>query len=207
MLKVQLTNMKLDDLKKEIPYKWRTGPGGTQLAYIDARDAMDLLDEVVGPENWQDSYELVGDKIIAGLGIFVGDKWVWKYDTGTESNIEEEKGMFSDAFKRAAVKWGVGRFLYDIDPAKPSFNEVKTQAKKDIKKMVEDTEDLVITDEMLEDNPGYCPVCAGHISLREVEYCKSKGLPVACYECQKGTKIVSKTDKLEEVYASERKSK
>ena len=57
--------MNLKDLKKEIPYKWRTGPNGTQLAYIDARDVMDLLDEVVGPENWQDSYELVGDKSIS----------------------------------------------------------------------------------------------------------------------------------------------
>ena len=27
---------------------------------------------------------------------------------------EGEKGEFSDAFKRAAVKWGVGRFLYDL---------------------------------------------------------------------------------------------
>lgn len=194
--------MNLKDLQKEIPYKWRAGPGGKQLAYIDARDVMDLLDEVVGPENWQDSYELVGDKIIAGVGILTNDQWVWKYDTGVESNIEEEKGMFSDAFKRAAVKWGVGRFLYSIESTKPTFSQIKKKAKEDI-------EDLIITDEMLggEEEVKYCPVCAGHISLREVEYCKSKNLPVACYECQKGTKIVSQKPALDKVYASERKAK
>jgi hypothetical protein len=199
--------MKLQDLRKEIPYKWRTGPGNTQLAYIDARDVMDLLDEVVGPENWQDSYELVGDKIIAGVGILANDQWVWKYDTGTESNIEEEKGMFSDAFKRAAVKWGVGRFLYDLKPKKEPWTSLSyTHAKEKAK---EEIDDLVLTEEMLggEEEVESCPVCGGRISKKEIDYCKSKGLPPACYECQKGTKIGSKTPKLNKVYASERKTK
>jgi hypothetical protein len=41
-----------------------------------------------------------------------GIDWVWKSDCGTESNVEKEKGEASDAFKRAAVMWGIGRFLY-----------------------------------------------------------------------------------------------
>lgn len=199
--------MKLQDLRKEIPYKWRTGPGNTQLAYIDARDVMDLLDEVVGPENWQDSYELVGDKIIAGLGIFVNDKWIWKYDTGTESNIEEEKGMFSDAFKRAAVKWGVGRFLYDLKPKKEPWTSLSyTHAKEKAK---EEIDDLVLTEEMLggEEEVESCSVCGGHISQKEIDYCKSKGIPPACYNCQNGKNIVSQKPALDKVYASERKSK
>lgn len=186
--------MKLQDLRKEIPYKWKKEPEGTELAYIDARDVMDLLDEVVGPENWQDSYELVGDKIIAGLGIFVNDKWIWKYDTGTESNIEEEKGMFSDAFKRAAVKWGVGRFLYDLKPKKEPWTSLSyTHARQKAK---EEIDDLVLTEEMLggEDEVekiNICPVCAGHISQKEIDYCKSKKIPVACFECQRGKTISS----------------
>lgn len=44
-------------------------------------------------------------------------EWVWKWDTGSESNVEKEKGQVSDAFKRAAVKWGIGRFLYDLEIA------------------------------------------------------------------------------------------
>lgn len=121
--------MNLKELTKEIPYKWRTGPGGKQLAYIDSRDVQDLLDEVVGPENWQSDFKLIDGKLFGGIGICVDRKeyikngmeldggvkeWVWKWDCGTESNIEEEKGQVSDALKRAGVQWGIGRFLYDI---------------------------------------------------------------------------------------------
>jgi hypothetical protein len=203
--------MNLKELTKQIPYKWRKGPGSTQLAYIDARDVMDLLDEVAGQNNWQTDYKILGDKIYCGIGIFVDDKWVWKWDMGTESDFEAEKGEASDAFKRAGVKWGIGRFLYDIDPNKPTFSQVKSSAKKEIKKMTEDLDDLVLTDEMLgadsTQDATYCPVCGGHISQREVEYCKSKNLPVACYDCQKGTKLISQKPALDKVYASERKSK
>jgi hypothetical protein len=74
---------------------------------------MDLLDEVVGAENWQDDYKLIDGKLLAGIGIRTDSGWVWKWDTGTESNMEAEKGQMSDAFKRAGVKWGIGRFLYE----------------------------------------------------------------------------------------------
>ena len=40
--------------------------------------------------------------------------WVWKSDTGSESNVEKQKGHASDAFKRACVSWGIGRFLYRL---------------------------------------------------------------------------------------------
>ena len=41
-------------------------------------------------------------------------EWVWKSDTGSESNVEKDKGHVSDAFKRACVSWGIGRFLYRL---------------------------------------------------------------------------------------------
>jgi len=113
--------MNLKDLKKEIPYKWRVQsfsknkPNASCVAYIDARDVMDLLDEVVGENNWQDDYKLVDGKLLAGIGIKSENQWIWKWDTGTESDVEGEKGQMSDAFKRAAVKWGVGRFLYGLE--------------------------------------------------------------------------------------------
>ena len=53
------------------------------VAYIDARDVQKALDEVVGSENWQDDYKLVDGKLFAGIGILVGDRWIWKWDTGT----------------------------------------------------------------------------------------------------------------------------
>lgn len=111
------------DLKKEIPYKFKPQTckygKATIVAYIDSRDAQDLLDDVCGPENWQDDYRVIDGKVYGGIGINVGTAeypmWVWKWDCGVESNMEQEKGQASDAFKRAAVKWGIGRFLYRLD--------------------------------------------------------------------------------------------
>lgn len=116
--------MDLKQLKKEIPYQWKvqsfiwkaeTATKATCVAYIDARDVMDLLDEVVGPENWEDEYETVRSLLICKLSIKVWDDRVTKCDTWTESDAEAEKWQVSDAFKRAAVKWWIGRFLYDLE--------------------------------------------------------------------------------------------
>lgn len=112
--------MKLEDLKQPIPHKWkiqsfnRDKTKGSCVAYIDARDAMDLLDKVCGPENWQDKFEVVGERFVCGIGIRPDKEWIWKFDTGVKAEREAEKSEFSDAFKRAGVKWGIGRFLYDL---------------------------------------------------------------------------------------------
>ena len=110
--------MNLEGLKKELPYKWRVQSSrygkSTCVAYIDARDCQDLLDEMVGPENWQSIFYEENGLLFCKVGIFVGECWVWKSDTGSESNVEKEKGHVSDAFKRACVSWGIGRFLYRL---------------------------------------------------------------------------------------------
>ncbi len=123
--------MNLKDLTKKIPYQWRVQsfsknkPACSCVAYIDARDVMTLLDEVVGSCNWQDDYRVIHDQMFAGIGIKCGEEWVWKWDTGTESQTEKEKGIVSDSFKRAAVKWGIGRFLYDLPIEYIDANETK----------------------------------------------------------------------------------
>ena len=113
--------MNLENLKKEIPFKWRVQSsnqyGASCVAYIDARDVQDLLDEVCGQDGWQCKYSEHKGNLFCSIGILqpVMDKnteWVWKEDCGTESNVEKQKGEASDAFKRAAVMWGAGRFLY-----------------------------------------------------------------------------------------------
>lgn len=113
----------LQGLKKEIPYKFKPQSvkfgKALMVSYIDSRDAQDILDEHVGPENWQDDYRVIDGKVYGGIGINVtGDQekpnWVWKWDCGVESNTEQEKGQASDSFKRACVKWGIGRFLYRL---------------------------------------------------------------------------------------------
>jgi len=123
--------MEIKDLTKELPYQWRVqsfskfNKTATCVAYIDSRDVQRLLDEVCGAENWQDDYKEVKGNVYAGIGIKVEDQWVWKWDCGAESNIEKEKGEASDSFKRAGVKWGIGRFLYDLAIQTVESNEIK----------------------------------------------------------------------------------
>lgn len=109
----------LKDLQKELPYKWRVQSArygkASCVAYIDARDAQDLLDDVVGPGNWATEYYEANGLLMCKVGILVNGHWVWKSDTGSESNVEKDKGHASDAFKRACVAWGIGRFLYRLD--------------------------------------------------------------------------------------------
>lgn len=88
------------------------------MAYVDARAIMDRLDEIIGQENWQDDYrELPNGSVECKISIRIGDHWIHKTDIGTESDYESEKGAYSDAFKRACVKLGLGRYLYSL----PSF--------------------------------------------------------------------------------------
>lgn len=87
---------------------------GTALAYIDARDVMERLDDVCGPAGWQRRYPHAGAKTVCEIGIKVGEEWVWKGDGAGDSDIEAEKGALSDAFKRAGVSWGIGRYLYGM---------------------------------------------------------------------------------------------
>ena len=119
-----------NDLKKPFPVsslKWRIGNKnreGTKanmLVYVDARMVQDRLDEVVGAGNWQfetrsmNSVNRQGNTftIIGRLGIKINDEWIWKEDGAENSDIEAAKGGISDAFKRAAVQWGIGRYLYN----------------------------------------------------------------------------------------------
>lgn len=86
--------------------------GLTLLLYKDARVDMDILDETVGPMNWQRKH--TRDNANCTIEIWDKDKgqWVSKEDTGTESFTEKEKGLASDSFKRAGFNWGIGRELY-----------------------------------------------------------------------------------------------
>lgn len=85
------------------------------VAYIDARAVADRLDEAVGPGAWSFTYEPVlinkGDIQLAKGRLTVHG--VTKEDVGTASNYDPSKGCVSDALKRAAVLWGIGRYLYD----------------------------------------------------------------------------------------------
>lgn len=93
------------------------GKDGTYISlllYKTARTDSALLDETVGPYNWDNDYREISGKMYCGIGLYDTERqqWVWKWNVGTESNQEAEKGEASDAMKRAGFVWGLGAELY-----------------------------------------------------------------------------------------------
>jgi len=112
-------------LKRPFPVsklRWRKGGGNKELVYITARDVMDRLDEVCGLDGWQTDFDFIGDRMICKLSIRFYHKteevskfiasWITKSDGADDTSIEGAKGGISDALKRAAVQFGIGRYLY-----------------------------------------------------------------------------------------------
>ncbi|MCD7779837.1 MAG: hypothetical protein LUH05_04115 [Candidatus Gastranaerophilales bacterium] len=90
-----------------------TQKGCSLLLYKTARTDRTLLDETYG-DYWQNDFKVIDGKMYGGIGIYNKDikEWLWRWDCGTESNTEAEKGQASDCFKRAGFKWGIGVELY-----------------------------------------------------------------------------------------------
>lgn len=88
--------------------------------YITARAVQERFDDVFGPFGW----ELVFRDIISdgkttgcecGITVHTDGRSITKWDASENTNIEAIKGGRSTAMKRAAVQWGVGRYLYQMD--------------------------------------------------------------------------------------------
>lgn len=86
--------------------------GVSLLLYKDARVDQDILDETVGPMNWQKHYSRDNANCIISIWDENKKQWIDKEDTGTESFTEKEKGLASDSQKRSGFAWGIGRELY-----------------------------------------------------------------------------------------------
>jgi hypothetical protein len=98
--------------------KSRAAQGGRILHYLTARSVMNRLDEVLGPENWWDNYEFFGS---SGCKCFLtlrlpNGREVTKVGVGgvtaMPDDSDTDKTGESDSLKRAAAKFGVGRYLY-----------------------------------------------------------------------------------------------
>jgi Rad52/22 family double-strand break repair protein len=115
-----------------------SGNRALALAYVDARVIQDRLDDVLGVAGWSDDYQCLPDgSVVCRLRLKLGDTWVTKVDVGGPSEQPDGgdrlKAAFSDALKRAAVKFGIGRYLYrlpaqwvDYDPQKRQFARTPT---------------------------------------------------------------------------------
>lgn len=121
--------------------QWRVGkvskdkPSGMALAYVDGRTIMDRLDTVVGPMNWSTKFITHDKGILCELSLCIGGQWVTKTDGADNTDIEAVKGGISSALKRAAVSWGMGRYLYDLptiwvelEPSKKFITDAGKQA-------------------------------------------------------------------------------
>lgn len=94
--------------------KWTTkgGKSPSPLAYIDARDVMKRLDDVMGIGKYQTKYIPVDNGFICELSLLIDGEWITRSDGASNTKIEPVKGGISDALKRAANAWGIGRYLY-----------------------------------------------------------------------------------------------
>jgi hypothetical protein len=117
--------------------KWKpqvvSGNRAMAIAYVDARVIQDRLDDVLGSQNWQDDYDCLPDGcVVCRLRLRLGEEWITKVDVGGPSEQpdggDRMKAAFSESLKRAAVKFGIGRYLYrlpqqwvDYDPQKRQF--------------------------------------------------------------------------------------
>lgn len=110
----------------------KDGSRAMAVAYIDARAVADRLDATVGPENWSDQYSVLGEQrtpngqeyVVACRLTVLG---VTKEDVGSG---EDHKAAYSDAFKRAAVRYGVARYLYSLDKQWVAYDAQKRQLKE-----------------------------------------------------------------------------
>ena len=119
-MKEILEKLKKPTDKSEIKYRVGTvydkqNGKATILSYVDARYVQDILDDVVGPENWENRFYEAKGALFCEISINLGDYKISKSDCGTESDIAPAKGEASDAFKRAAVMFGIGRDLYSCE--------------------------------------------------------------------------------------------
>ena len=96
------------------------------VAYKDARTDMEILDEVLSPVGWQNKYRRDSNGVLqCGIGVKFCEEWVWKWSNGVPTQIEKQKGEYSDAFKRAGYMWGIGRCLYTFPQMWVSLNDTE----------------------------------------------------------------------------------
>ena len=97
---------------------------GLAMAYLTSRAVQQRFDDVCGPADWRNEFQPGPDGgVLCGISIRVErpgpdgqpvSEWVTKWDGADNSQVEAVKGGLSGAMKRAAVQWGVGRYLYEL---------------------------------------------------------------------------------------------
>ncbi|MFT4604044.1 MAG: hypothetical protein ACI9W4_000763 [Rhodothermales bacterium] len=117
---------RLADFFQEADLKWK--PIGLSsdrtkarvAPFLSNRAIMDRLDQVCGPENWRNEYTSgPAGGVVCGLSVRVlrddaPAEWITKWDGAENTDIQPVKGGLSAAMRRAAVQWGIGRYIYAL---------------------------------------------------------------------------------------------
>lgn len=95
----------------------------TFLLYKTARTDREHLTARYG-NKWKNEFKIIDGKLYCSISVFDDElkQWISREDVGTESNIEQDKGRASDAFKRAGFLWGIGDELYSAPNIKVGLN-------------------------------------------------------------------------------------
>jgi hypothetical protein len=114
---IEFRPLRAEEVECRIGQIAKNGSGLSLLLFKTARTDMDILDETVGPDNWQCKFYEQKGTLFCSTGIRIkredgSYEWVWKDDAGSPSNMEAAKGEASDCRKRSGVCWGIGRELY-----------------------------------------------------------------------------------------------
>lgn len=134
--------------------EWRIGQAGKKgdavwakaFAYITNRAIQDRLDAVVGPANWKNDFREWGQGspgVLCGLSLKIDGEWVTKWDGAEQTEMEPVKGGLSGAMKRAAVQWGIGRYLYDLPEGWAKVHEKGVNFASNVKIKVNGKEERV----------------------------------------------------------------
>ena len=112
---------KLKEPFDPLEIEWRVGvtnadkTKGLALAYVTNRAIQNRLDSVFGCFGWKNEFrEWRGNSQLCGISVLHDGQWINKWDGADDSNMEATKGGLSDAMKRAAYQWGIGRYLYEL---------------------------------------------------------------------------------------------
>lgn len=140
-----MLNMTAEALKEALsaPFdnadiEWRVGATskdktrGLAVPYVTNRAIQNRLDSTLGVDGWYNDYKPWPNDTqskksaqICGITIYFPEKdlWLTKWDGAENSDIEAVKGGLSDSMKRAAVQWGVGRYLYGMPQVWVGLND------------------------------------------------------------------------------------
>lgn len=128
-----MRDLKADEI--EVRVASENDNGASFLLYKTARVDAQMLDEEYGSLNWTCKYrrDALG-VLICTIGVYDKEHYlIEKEDAGIESlqtDDNKKKAEYSDAFKRAAFKWGVGVELYTAPFIWVSKDKYKTRKVK-----------------------------------------------------------------------------